>query len=709
MQSPVPGMSQQPIIETIRLLMLHESQDEAELLLNALRKAGKATRADFARNEEGLVTQLKGAEWDALLVRPAVGGCTPDKAVAQARKLGHDVPVILLADNNDSATILAGLKAGARDVVPRGETERLLLVLDREMANLAMLREKKRLEADLRDSEKRSELLMDTAQDAVAYVTDGMHVQANGAYLELFGYTDSDELAGVPIMDLVAERSHKELKDLLRRQSSAKQGDKNEITCHCLHIDGSEFEAKMVFSHAVYDGEPCTQILIRSSAQAGGVSDAELEARLREATSFDAITGLRNRQYFMGQIDGAVAIAREKRRTSSVLFVQIDDFTKLRTSVGIGGADAVLTELAGMLRGIVPDSTGMLARFGDEIFSILVPGGDVAKATALGEKIRHAIDEHMFEVQKKTLRITVSVGGAIIDENTPSGQDALTWAADAAVKARQAHNGAGNGVFVRNPADMIDASTDAGMAKHLQIALEKNQFTLYWQAILNLEDNAEETYEVLLRLPFKDKELQPAEFLQAAAAGNLNTKIDRWVILNALKVLAEHNAHGHKTRIMVTLTTDSLADNSLVAWLGVALKAAKIGGESLILQFTEADATTYLKQASQFARDVRALKIQTAISRFGASHAPSKVLAHLTDITYVKLDGSFMQELGTEPGKKAISACIKDVQGHGKKVIASHVESAGALQTLWGYGINYIEGYYVAPASTTMDYPFSDQ
>lgn len=701
-------MSQQPIIETIRLLLLHESQDEAELLLNTLRKAGKATRADFARSEENLVSLLKGGEWDALIARPNVGGCTPQKAVAHVQKLGKDVPVIILADDNQSATILAGLKAGARDVVPRGETERLLLVLEREMGSLAMLREKKRLEADLRESEKRSEMLLDTAQDAVAYVTDGMHVEANAAYLGLFGYTDSDELAGVPIMDLVADSSHKDIKEALRLQRAAKHGDKHEITVNCVQLDGTQFEAKMTFSQAIYDGEPCTQILIRTAVASGGMSDAELEARLKEAASLDLLTGLRSRPYFMEQVDTAATNAKTRKKITTVLFIQLDDFTKLRTSVGIGGADKVLTDIAATLRTLVPENTGILARFGDDVFTALVAISDIDKAGAFAEKVRKTLDEHLFEVQGRTVHVTASIGATLIDETMPTGQDVLTVAADAAVKVRQ-KNSAGNGVLVFNPADNIDPSTDAGMAKNLQTALEKNQFRLYYQPVLNLEDNAEETYEILLRLPLQDKELQPADFMQAAAAGNLNTKIDRWVILNSLKVLAEHNGKGHKSRIMVTLTTDSLADASLVQWLGVALKAARIGGDCLILQFTEADASTYLKQAAQFSRDVRALHVHTAVSRYGASHAPSKVLANLPDITHVKLDGSFMQELGTDAGKQSIARCIKEVQGHGKKVIASHVETAGALQVLWGYGINYIEGFYISAPMASMEYPFSEQ
>ncbi len=699
-------MSQQPALDTVRLLLLHESQDEAELLLNTLRKAGKAARAEVVKTEEALIAALKASEWDAVLARPNVGGCTPGKAIAAIRKMGRGQPLILLADDNSSATAVAGLKAGAQDVVPCKETERLLLVLNREMTHLAVLREKLRLEGDLRESEKRADMLLDTAQDAVAYVTDGMHVQANGAYLELFGYSDSDELAGVPIMDLVAENDHKEIKEALRLQRSAKKDEKHEITVQCLHSDGKSFEAKMVFSQAVFDDEPCTQILIRS--QVGGLSDVEMEERLKEAASLDSLTGLRSRPYFMDQVTNASAAAKAKKTVSGLLFMQLDDFAKLRTSVGIGGADTVLTEVAGLLRKLIPENTGLPARFGDDTFTVLSSIKDAEKLQELAEKLRKAIADQVFEIQKKSIRVTASIGGTLINEDIPGGQEAISLAADAATKARQ-KSGNGNSVFIFKPSDLIDSSTSAGMAKHLQMALEKNQFKLYYQPILNPADNDEETYEVLLRLPLDGKEMQPADFLQAAAAGNLNPKIDRWVILNALKILAEHNATGHKTRIMVTLTAESLADASLVAWLGVALKAAKINGESLILQFTEADASTFLKPATQFSRDVKTLKIQTAVTRFGASQTANKVLPNLPDVTYVKLDGSFMQELGSDKGKKAISDCIKDVQGQGKKVIASHIESAAALQTLWGYGVDYIEGYYFAGPSESMNYPFSEQ
>lgn len=701
-------MSQQPPIDTIRLLLLHDSQDEAELLLNTLRKAGKATRAELVRDEDTLVTLLKGGEWDAIIACPGAAGCTLARVAAHARKLGHDIPVIVLTETRAPEKVVDFMKTGARDVVVRQETAHLILVLEREMSVLAMLREKQRLEADLRESERRSELLMDAAQDAVAYVTDGMHVEANAAYLDLFGYQNADDLAGVPIMDLVAESHHKELKELLRKQTTAAQGEKHEISCPCMHTDGHEFNATMVFSPATFDGEPCTQVLIRAAATvASGVSDAEMEARLKEVSSIDSLTGLKNRSWFMGQMEEAVAAAKVRRKHAGLLLIQIDNFTTLRTSVGLGGADTALQELAARLSDIFQKANGQVARFGDDLFAALV---DITKAEAIkdfAEKVRADIDTNLFEVQKKTLHITVSIGGALVDENIGSGQDALSLAADAAAKVRQ-RSSAGNGVFVFDPTSLIDSSSESGMGKHLQIALEKNHFKLYYQPILNLEDNAEETYEVLLRFPLNDKELAPAEFMQASAAGGLNTKIDRWVILNALKVLAEHNAKGRKTRIMVTLTTDSVADASLPQWLGVALRAARISGESLVLQITESDAASHLKQLMKFQDDIAALGIGLAINRFGAGASTIKVLEHLGHVRYVKLDGSFMQELGTETGRQAIAGAIKTIQQNGKLVIASHVETASALQALWAYGINYIEGFYVSPALAAMEYPFSE-
>lgn len=96
------------------------------------------------------------------------------------------------------------MKAGAQDVCPAGETERLMLVIRRELANLEERRRRRVLESHLREAEQRCQLLLESSKDAIAYVNDGMHVYANHAYMDFLGYDDLDELMCIPLLDTLA-------------------------------------------------------------------------------------------------------------------------------------------------------------------------------------------------------------------------------------------------------------------------------------------------------------------------------------------------------------------------------------------------------------------------------------------------------------------------------------------------------------------------
>ncbi|RCM04284.1 Cyclic di-GMP phosphodiesterase PdeF [Pseudomonas aeruginosa] len=202
------------------------------------------------------------------------------------------------------------------------------------------------------------------------------------------------------------------------------------------------------------------------------------------------------------------------------------------------------------------------------------------------------------------------------------------------------------------------------------------------------------------------QEVPPAEFLHAAKEAGLAEKIDRWVILNSIKLLAEHRAKGHQTKLFVHLSSASLQDPGLLPWLGVALKAARLPPESLVFQISEADATSYLKQAKQLTQGLATLHCQAAISQFGCSLNPFNALKHLT-VQFIKIDGSFVQDLNQVENQEILKGLIAELHEQQKLSIVPFVESASVLATLWQAGATYIQGYYLQGPSQAMDYDFS--
>ncbi|MFI7868012.1 PAS domain S-box protein, partial [Ectopseudomonas khazarica] len=206
--------------KTIRLLILEDSQNEAERLVSLFRNAGHATRVHRLTSSEDLAEALQHT-WDLLICAPSSERLDPSEAIGAIRRQAKDIPVVQLVDGNDSETITEALLFGAQDALPQGEDERLVLVAKRELANLEERRARRAAEVALREAEKRCQLLLESSVDAITYVHDGMHIYANRAYLELFRYEDGDELEGMPMIDLIASADQSAFKDFLKNYQSA--------------------------------------------------------------------------------------------------------------------------------------------------------------------------------------------------------------------------------------------------------------------------------------------------------------------------------------------------------------------------------------------------------------------------------------------------------------------------------------------------------
>ncbi|MBQ26075.1 MAG: GGDEF domain-containing protein [Alcanivorax sp.] len=683
-------------LDNLRLLIAHDSQDEAEQLMNALRNAGRATRAQLALGEDDLVRALKGGAWELMLCRPTFGDSSFESVMSHLNRLGKAIPVILLEDNFTPDTIKAGMSLGARGVVPNDDRDLLSLMVDRVIEFLRLRKELQHSEIVRHDAEKRLSLLMDQSRDAIAYVLDGMHIHANDNYVEMFGYESADDLAGVPIMDMVSASDHAKLKQLLRSRAQD-ESQTHELECKGVNTEGSEFDATFTFSASTYDGEACTQIVIR----AAGVDENEMAERLQEMSQKDQVTGLFSRSWFMDRVDESVAQAANEGRLSTVLYLRLDDFEHHQSGLGLDGADDILKSVAEWLRAEVGEAH--LARVDGEDFAVLQPVADMDEAAELAETLRAGIETLMPEVAAKTVHVTASVGVSFVREDARSSQETLTTALKCCNQAQRENAGKGNAVKVHDPMDDVAAGSSEAVAMQVRQALEQGAFNLRYQPLMSLEDEADHAFEVFVNLPQKQGEAMEAkEFMPVAADQGLVGKIDRWVVLNAMRAAA---AFSEPVSLVLNLNGASLADATLADWLGKAMRAAKMDGSRVTFQFSEGDAATYLKQAGAFAEKVKALGCGISISRFGGGLDPFKLFQHIP-ATMVKFEGSFTQELSKAEGRERLTSIIKQVKEGNRKTVVGFVESAAQMQALWTLGgVDYLQGYYLQAPMDKLEIP----
>ena len=679
--------------KTIRLLILEDSQNEAERLVSLFRNAGQATRVHRITSSEDLTDALLQT-WDLLISAPSSENLDPSEAIGAIRRQAKDIPVIQLIDGNDVGAITEALTLGAQGALPQGEDEWLILVANRELANLEERRSRRSAEVALREAEKRCHLLLESSVDAIAYVHDGMHIYANRAYLELFGYEDVDELEGMPMIDLIASCDQGDFKGFLKNYQTL-QGT-SELVCGGIRTDGSGFKARMSFSPASYDGEPCIQVVIRAESD-----NAELE-KLREISSQDTVTGLHNRNHFLELLDTAVERAVNAGQGASLAYIRVDRFASLQADLGLGDSDRLLAELANLLRGHFP-ATAQLARFGDDAFAALLSDVTAQQCEQQLKDLLHKVEGHLFEIAGRTVQTTLSIGVAALDEQTAKARDVIDRAHRCAEDIAD-----GNGLNIYNPADELAAAASRGdVLAMLQQALEQNSFRLLFQPIISLRGDSQEHYEVLLRLVDpQGVEVPPGEFLEVAKQAGLAARIDRWVLLNSIKLLAEHRSKGHGTHLFLHLSSASLQDAGLLPWLGAALKASRLPPDALVFQLNEGDAVAYLKQAKVLMQGLNTLGCRTALSQFGCALNPLNTLKHL-NVEFIKIDGSYTQDLTRPEQQEALKQLLASLHEQNKLSIVPFVDSATVLATLWQAGVGYIQGQYLQGPSQSMDYNFS--
>jgi diguanylate cyclase (GGDEF)-like protein/PAS domain S-box-containing protein len=677
--------------DTYRLLILTETQNDAEGWISLFRKGGHATRAHRVTSLDDLKEHLDEAQWDLLLGDDRHGDLSFADAAGISAKSG--VPSVLLVEETSADTINAGFARGASDVVAIANTQHLLKVAAREITSARARNENRSLRTSYEEAMARAEQLMSGASEAIAFIADGMHIQANEAYAEAFGYESPEDLEATPIIDLVAPQDQDKFKAFLRHYSKGEL-ENAELGFVARKTDGEEFNTYLQMVASSIEGEPCTQVILRSTA--GGSSGGG------GTGSLDAGTGLFHRHFLTDQISATMVQVANGLGPASLVLLSVDNSLMLHERLLVSGYDVLMRDLADMLREHCT-SDDVAGRFGDGTIAIICQRRNPEAALAFVQKLQKTVEDHICEVKGQTVQYTVSAIVAAI-----TGNDVDKLLDDLTLALIQAKKRGGRG-----EAELFVAASKAGKKPAagavtnsvIEEALEHDRFRMLFQPIISLRGDSLEHYEVFLRLiNDQDKDVPPAEFLPLLT----DSKLDRWLILEASKALSLHRAGGHDTRLIINLSGRALEDEALVPWIAVALKAANLPADSVVFQFAEGDITSRLKGAKDVTKALSDINCKVSLGQFGRSIDPIKTLKHVS-VDYVKVDGSFTLDLQDNQGDpQLLKGLVSAINEAGKLSIVPCVENASVLATLWQVGVNYIQGQYLQPPSLKMDYEFTE-
>ncbi|MDQ3289578.1 MAG: EAL domain-containing protein [Pseudomonadota bacterium] len=685
--------------ETLRLLVVDDSVEAAEAIISSLRNSGIAVRPIRPDGEEELATMLSSHSPDLLIAAREARSVPLERVMHLVDSSGKDLPVLVLVDSIDDERLLEVTTMGLRGVLLRNRNAQIEHTVRAEWTDLLARRALRRLESQVRETERRCDALIESSRDPIAYVHEGMHIRANPAYLEMFGYDSFEELEGMSLLDMIAPQHVDGFKQLLKQLSKG-EAPPPRFDTEARTLDGNQFPAVMEFMAASYEGEHCQQLILRRQEL-----DPEMSRELEELRQRDQTTGLLNRPTFLRRLEDAVADAAKHAGHHGFLLLEPDQYLRLVEDIGLDAADNLITACADRLRSVLgPEDVA--ARFGEHQFALLRLNCDHAATAALAETVREAFAGNVLDIDDHSLNATVSIGGVQIGEKIASVASVL----GKANQGLQSTIGVGGNrveLFDPGAVDRAEEARVEAWINRIRDALDSDRFVTHYQPLVSLHGEPGEMYDVYLRMKDERGELvPPLAFLQIAEEQGLLWEIDRWVVGRAIAVIGERLRAGARTTLMVRITEVSLQDDSLFRHIQDLLARHGADGKLLVLQLSEAKVFTHLRSAQAFQESLAPTGVRVGLEQFGSGLNSFQLLTHF-DADLLKLDRTFMQDLSTNTDhQKRIQELASKAHELGKQVIIDHVQDAASLSILFGAGIDYAEGNFLAAASAQMDYDF---
>ncbi len=416
-----------------------------------------------------------------------------------------------------------------------------------------------------------------------------------------------------------------------------------------------------------------------------------LEEQLALSVTHDDVTGLRNRRYFMRALTDAVArTTSEKSMRFALASLSVDRFRSLNAIFGNRVGNTVLREVAKRLRDDA-DAGRTVARVAGNEYAILFEHSDAATAFARAEAIMNAFRDAI-AIEGDDVRLSLSVG--ITDFDTDL-RDAETLLRDAEIAMYRAKREGGKHIAIFTASMEAEASEGLRINSDLRRALERNEFRLHYQPIVDASGGRVAGFEALIRWVHPTRGMiPPLQFIPAAEEAGLIIPMGAWVLEQACGAAEGWQAISeHPLTISVNVTSQQLLSEQFVEHLEGVLERTKLPPELLQLEVTESVLLAGAAIVEPLFKSIRGLGVKIAFDDFGTGYSSLSYLERF-QIDTLKIDKSFVDRMNDTSAKsEIIRMIIALAHSLGVKVIAEGIELQAQCDALSRLGCTDMQGY----------------
>ncbi len=660
-----------------------------------VRREGLAYDVAAASSVEEARRMLEQGRFDVVLTDYHLG----DSTGVEILDWDPGIPVIVITGAGNEQIAVQALRAGAYDYLVKDADRQYLeimpVTIDNAWRRHASEVEARQLARALEVSEERYALAAAGSNDGLwDWDLKSGQIYLSARWKSILGYAD-DEVGSRP--ESWFELVHPEDLELLKAQIDA-------------HLEGRtphfENEHRIRRSNGEYCWVLTRGLAVRDEGGvpyrfAGSQRDVthrkQAEERLTWAALHDELTGLPNRALFMDRLDNAVK--RFRRRSDQqfgVLFLDLDRFKVINDSLGHFAGDKVLCSIARRLESCLRIGD-TVARLGGDEFAVLVEDvADFAEVDKVAERIDQEL-ERPFYVEGHEFYSAASIGVAMSASGYERPEELLRDADTAMYRAKS--EGQGRRVFF-DPAMHERAVARLHLENDLRRAVERQEFEVYFQPLVELAGGRLRGFEALVRWRHPDKGVMaPKDFLRVARETGLSPRIGWWVLGEAsrrMKAWQQRFDWAADLAVSVNLDARQLASAELLERVDSELAASDLEPRCLQLEITESMIVDNPELTGKVLADLRRQGIRLYVDDFGTGYSSLSQL-HRFPVDTLKIDRSFVARMSAGgEDLEIVRTIVALAENLHMTVLAEGVETAEQLALVRDLGCQYAQGFLFA-------------
>lgn len=430
-------------------------------------------------------------------------------------------------------------------------------------------------------------------------------------------------------------------------------------------------------------------------------AEQEMTRELAFMATHDSLTEIANRYHFENELKRLIASPVSQNRHHSICYIDLDQFKTINDTCGHSAGDRLLVRVSQGLNAIIRDND-LLARLGGDEFGLLIADCKEDDAIKIAKRIYAFFQTLYFKHVDDVFAVRASIGFVHISEQFDNIEDVMAAADLACYSAKDRGR---NELYVFNHFhdETADRMSEMMWLPKLQMALRNDSFRLFIQPIVAIQSGNDapcapfEHYEILLRFVTDDGSLiTPAQLIVAAERYNLMRDIDRWVVSNAISLIAKLKSQMGDSlpQFSINISGQSSVDSDFPGFINDQIVSSGIDPATLVFEITETSAITNMQSAVNLVDYLHDIGCKLALDDFGAGVSSFGYLKSLP-VDYLKIDGQFIKYIDTNEVDREMVKCMRAVAKIlGIEVVAEFVETKEIVEVLQELDVDYAQGYY---------------